>query len=187
MKVVTLSSATIGSKTAIAIQKATDYLKQKFTEIEVEMIDLREKNLVFSDGRNYLEYSGDTLEVTSKLMQADAIIIGTPIFQASIPGSLKNIFDLLPEKALRDKVVSIVVTAGSSKHYLVSEMQLKPILSYMKAQVLPEIVFIEGQDFNRHEIENIDIHFRLEKLVEDTVLMTEVYQEFKAKQDKLLF
>ena len=57
----------------------------------------------------------------------------------------------------------------------------------MKAQVLPEIVFIEGQDFNRHEIENIDIHFRLEKLVEDTVLMTEVYQEFKAKQDKLLF
>ncbi|WP_300121005.1 hypothetical protein [uncultured Enterococcus sp.] len=61
MKVVTLSSATIGSKTAIAIEKATDYLKQKFPEVEVEMIDLREKNLVFSDGRNYLEYSGDTL------------------------------------------------------------------------------------------------------------------------------
>ena len=153
MKVVTLSSATIGSKTAIAIQKATDYLKLKFTEIEVEMIDLREKDLVFSDGRNYLEYTGDTLEVTSKLMQADAIILGTPIFQASIPSSLKNIFDLLPEKALRDKVVSIVVTAGSSKHYLVPEMQLKPILSYMKAQVLPEIVFIEGQDFNRQEYE----------------------------------
>lgn len=187
MKVVTFSSATIGSKTAIAIQKTTDYLKQKFLEVEVEMIDLREKDLVFSDGRNYLEYTGDTLEVASKLMQADAIIIGTPIFQASIPGSLKNIFDLLPEKALRDKVVSIVVTAGSSKHYLVPEMQLKPILSYMKAQVLPEIVFIEGQDFNRQEIENIDIHFRLEKLVEDTVLMTEVYQEFKQKQEALLF
>ena len=35
MKVVTLSSATIGSKTAIAIEEATDYLKLKFTEIEV--------------------------------------------------------------------------------------------------------------------------------------------------------
>ncbi|RBR33436.1 hypothetical protein EB06_00750 [Enterococcus cecorum] len=57
----------------------------------------------------------------------------------------------------------------------------------MKAQVLPEIVFIEGQDFKRQEIENIDIHFRLEKLVEDTVLMTEVYQEFKQKQEALLF
>ncbi|MCJ0549382.1 hypothetical protein U1329_10950 [Enterococcus cecorum] len=57
----------------------------------------------------------------------------------------------------------------------------------MKAQVLPEIVFIEGQDFNRQEIENIDIHFRLEKLVENTVLMTEVYQEFKRKQEALLF
>nr|WP_253263734.1 NAD(P)H-dependent oxidoreductase [Enterococcus cecorum] len=88
---------------------------------------------------------------------------------------------------MRDKVVSIIVTSGSSKHYLVPEMQLKPILSYMKAQVLPEIVFIEGQDFNRQEIENIDIHFRLEKLVENTVLMTEVYQEFKRKQEALLF
>ena len=57
----------------------------------------------------------------------------------------------------------------------------------MKARVLPEIVFIKGQDFNRQEIENIDIHFRLEKLVEDTVLMTEVYQEFKRKQEALLF
>ena len=86
---------------------------------------------------------------------------------------------------MRDEVVSIIVTA--SKHYLVPEMQLKPILSYMKAQVLPEIVFIEGQDFNRQEIENIDIHFRLEKLVEKgNVVVESLYSwdELKIVQDK---
>ena len=57
----------------------------------------------------------------------------------------------------------------------------------MKAQVLPEIVFIEGQDFNRQEIENIDIHFRLEKLVEDTVLMTEVYQNSNENKKRCYF
>ena len=58
--------------------------------------------------------------------------IGFPIFQASIPGSLKNVFDLLPVNAFHDKVIGLVATAGSSKHYLIPEMHLKPILSYMK-------------------------------------------------------
>jgi FMN reductase len=73
-----------------------------------------------------LDYEGDTAFVTKKIMEADAIVIGTPIFQASIPATLKNIFDLLPVNAFRDKVVSVLVTAGSSKHYLVPEQQLKP-------------------------------------------------------------
>ena len=63
--------------------------------------------MVFSDGRNYWEYEGDTKYVTETIMAADAIIIGTPVFQASIPAHLKNIFDLLPVNAFRDKVVSM--------------------------------------------------------------------------------
>ena len=80
-----------------------------------------------------------------------------------------------------------MVTAGSAKHYLVAEMQLKPILSYMKAQVLPEIVFIEGQDLFRQEIINADINFRLDKLVEDTLTMVETFKELRKKQEDALF
>ena len=47
------------------------------------------------------------------------LIIGTPVFQASIPATLKNIFDLLPVNALQEKIVSMLVTAGSPKHYLI--------------------------------------------------------------------
>lgn len=50
-------------------------------------------------------------------------------FQASIPATLKNVFDLLPVNAFRDKVVSIIVTAGTPKYYMMVEQQLKPILS----------------------------------------------------------
>lgn len=103
-------------------------------------------------------------------MEADAIIIGTPIFQASIPATLKNIFDLLPKKAFRDKVVSMLVTAGSPKHYLIVEQQLKPILSYMKGQVVQTFVFIEEKEFYRKEIVDDDTIFRIQRLVEDTVV-----------------
>ena len=149
---------------------------------------LAEYDVQFSDGRNYLEYEGDTEYVTETIMEADAIIIGTPIFQASIPATLKNIFDLLPVNAFRDKVVSMLVTAGSPKHYLIAEQQLKPILSYMKAQIVQTYVFIEEKDFHRKEIVNDDVLFRIERLVEDTVVLTESYAKIrKEKEEKYDF
>ena len=147
------------------------------------LIDLADYNIQFSDGRNYMEYEGDTGYVTKTIMDADAIIIGTPIFQASIPATLKNIFDLLPVNAFRDKVVSMIVTAGSPKHYLIAEQQLKPILAYMKAQIVQTYVFIEEKDFHRKEIINDDIFFRIDRLVEDTIMLTETYTKIREEKD----
>ena len=99
-----------------------------------------------------------------------------PTFQASIPATLKNIFDLLPVNAFRDKVFSMLVTAGTAKHYLMVEQQLKPILAYMKAEIVQTYVFIEEKDFYRKEIVNDDVVFRIDRLVEDTVVLTETYK-----------
>ncbi|MEH7238518.1 NADPH-dependent FMN reductase [Bacillus sp. JJ1562] len=169
MKIVALAGSIVGSKTKTAMLKTVEILEQKFPEHEVTLLDLADYKLEFSDGRNYFEYEGDTKYVTEMIMSADAIIIGTPTFQASIPATLKNIFDLLPVNAFRDKVVSVVVTAGTAKHFLMVEQQLKPILAYMKAHIVPTYVFIEEKDFLRKEIINDDILFRLDRLVDDTV------------------
>lgn len=156
-------------------------LRNQYDHLIVDMIDLKDYQLVFSDGRHYLDYDGDTVYVTEKIMQADLIFIGTPIFQASIPGTLKNIFDLLPTHAFKEKVVGLVVTAGSQKHYLVVEQQLKPILSYMKAIVSSQYVFIEERDFHFQTIVNDDVQFRLQALVEDTLLLKDSYNEMRQK------
>ncbi|MEH7226450.1 NADPH-dependent FMN reductase [Bacillus sp. JJ1566] len=169
MKIVALAGSIVGSKTKTAMLKTKEILEQKFPEHEIILLDLADYKLEFSDGRNYFEYEGDTKYVTETIMSADAIIIGTPTFQASIPATLKNIFDLLPVNAFRDKVVSVVVTAGTPKHYLMVEQQLKPILAYMKAHIVPTYVFIEEKDFLRKEIINDDILFRLDRLADDTV------------------
>ena len=80
-------------------------------------------------------------------------------------------------------MVSIVVTAGTSKHYLMVEQQLKPILAYMKAHIVPTYVFIEEKDFLRKEIINDDILFRIERLVEDIVLSVEAFEAIHAIKD----
>ncbi|MFC4024628.1 NADPH-dependent FMN reductase [Oceanobacillus longus] len=183
MKVVGVSGSLVGSKTKTAMEYTVKAVTEKYPEADVTLIDLADYDIQFSDGRNYLEYTGDTGYVTKTLMEADAIIFGTPIFQASIPATLKNIFDLLPEQAFLDKVVSMVVTAGSSKHYLIAENQLKPILGYMKAQIVQTYVFIEEKDFYRKEITNDDVLFRLDRLVEDTVVLTKTYTEIREAKE----
>ncbi len=183
MKIVGISGSNVGSKTRTAMDYTLKLANEKYPDAEITLIDLAEYELVFSDGRNYWEYEGDTKYVTETIMAADAIIIGTPVFQASIPATLKNIFDLLPINAFRDKVVSMLVTAGTAKHYLMVEQQLKPILAYMKAHIVQTYVFIEEKDFQRKEIINDDILFRMERLVEDTVLLVQSYSNVRQAKD----
>jgi FMN reductase len=183
MKIVGLSGSRVGSKTRTAMDYTLKSVTEKYPDTEVTLLDLADYNVQFSDGRNYLEYEGDTGFVAKTIMEADAIIIGTPIFQASIPATLKNIFDLLPVNAFRDKVVSMLITAGSPKHYLIAEQQLKPILAYMKAQIVQTYVFIEEKDFHRKEIVNDDVFFRIERLVEDTVVLTDTYTKIRNEKE----
>ncbi|MDD9149693.1 NAD(P)H-dependent oxidoreductase [Sporolactobacillus sp. CQH2019] len=184
MKIVGLSGSKIGNKTRTAMDCALKALKENYPDVDASLIDLAEYEVQFSDGRNYLEYEGDTRYVAQSLMEADALIIGTPVFQASIPATLKNVFDLLPVNAFREKVAAMIVTAGSPKHYLVAEQQLKPILAYMKAQIVQTYVFIEEKDFYRKEIKNDDILYRINRLAEDTVLLTKTYGRLRKEREK---
>jgi len=183
VNIVLLSGSIVGSKTRTAMGYVHKEVTDSYPEATVTSIDLAEYDIQFSDGRLYMEYEGDTGYVAKTIMDADAIIIGTPIFQASIPATLKNIFDLLPGDAFEDKVVSMLATAGSAKHFLIPEQQLKPILSYMKAQIVQTYVFIEEKDFYQKKIINDDVFFRMERLVEDTVSLTKTYKAIQAERE----
>lgn len=187
MKIIGISGSIVGSKTRIAVQQALNNITEKHPDFDVELIDLGDYKLEFSDGRSYMDYTGDTKVVLEKIMAADAYIIGTPVFQASIPGTLKNLFDLLPVNGFKDKVIGIVVTAGSSKHYLVAEQQLKPILSYMRAVVVPKYVFIEEKQYDRKVIVDDDIIFRLNRLANELVNTTNAMQQVKQAEEAAFF
>ncbi|WP_152657015.1 NADPH-dependent FMN reductase [Oceanobacillus sp. CFH 90083] len=169
MKIVGISGSTVGSKTRVAVDHALQYIEKEHTGVEVELLDLKDYDVVFSDGRPYKDYTGDTKILLEKIMQADGILLGMPVFQASIPGTLKNIFDLLPVDAFRNKMVAITATAGTTKHYLVPEQHLKPILHYMHAWVIPKYVFVEEKDYTNYVITNQNVIDRLNKLSEDLI------------------
>lgn len=183
VKIIGISGSIVGTKTRIAVEAVLDKLKAQHTNIEVELINLGDYQLVFSDGRDYRDYTGDTKTVIDKIMSADAYIIGTPIFQASIPGTLKNLLDLLPNTVFKNKIVGMLATGGTARHYLVLEQQLKPILSYMGAMLVPKYVFVEEKCFQNKAIIDDEVLLRLAKLGNDTLHMAAALKEIMKTQE----
>lgn len=61
--------------------------------------------------------------------QADALVVGTPVYKAAYSGLLKTLLDLLPQFALSGKTVLPLATGGSTAHVLALDYALRPVLS----------------------------------------------------------
>ena len=178
-KILAISASTMGTKSRLLV----DHFQFLFNgEVEIEIFDFKEHELMFADGRDYRDFTGSTQTLITKILEADALVISHPVYQASIPGSLKNMFDLLPINSLQNKSVAIITSAGSDKHFLVPEYQLKPILKYMKAQIVEPNVFVHANHFLGNELNSDDVELRLEQL---SIAVIESVEEMKERQRKI--
>ncbi|UFJ40898.1 NAD(P)H-dependent oxidoreductase [Brevibacillus humidisoli] len=172
MKLLAISGTITGSKTRVVVQKVLEEIKQANPEIEAEMLDLKDYDVQFCDGRDPSTYTGDTKKVIDMVASADFYIIGTPIFQGSITGALKNLFDLVPPQAFRHKVMGFVATGGTYQHYLVIENQLKPIAGYFRAFVAPGYVYAHQDHFSKqNELVAPEVLERVSDLAKELVHM----------------
>lgn len=172
MKLLGISGTITGSKTKVVIEKALEEVKKKHPNIEIELLDLKKYDVQFCDGRDPSTYTGDTKEVIDIVASADFYIIGTPIFQGSLTGALKNLFDLVPPSILRNKVMGFIATGGTYQHYLVIENQLKPIAGYFRAFVAPSSVYAHNDHFSpQNELVDVNVLERVSLLSEEVVFM----------------
>lgn len=172
MKLLGISGTIVGSKTAIAVNHVLELVKRRHPDVDVELLDMKQYDVQFCDGRHPADYEGDTKTVIDKVAEADFYLIGTPIFQASLTGVLKNLFDLVPVDALYGKVMGFVANGGTYQHYLVVENQLKPIAGFFRAYVAPGYVYLQDSHFNeKREIADPDVLARLERLADELVHM----------------
>jgi len=87
-----------------------------------------------------------------RVAAADAIIAVTPVYKAGISGLFKSFVDLLDNDLLIAKPVLLAATAGSSRHALVADEQMRPLFAYMRALTLPTSVFAAPEDWSASEL-----------------------------------
>ncbi|PUB16854.1 NADPH-dependent FMN reductase [Paenisporosarcina sp. OV554] len=165
MKILLIDGTIIGSKTGAILEQVKVYIEQLNSELNLEIMKLADFNHQFVDGRPLGEYNEDMQRIVHKFEEADGYVLATPIFQGSIPGVLKNAFDLLHPRTMRYKPVSIVANGGTFQHHLVIENQLKPILDYFRCLVTPNYVYTTSSHFGEgNVIIDEDVHDRLREL-----------------------
>jgi FMN reductase len=92
-----------------------------------------------------------------RVAAADAVIAATPVYKAAVSGLFKSFVDLLDNDLLVAKPILLAATAGSARHALVVDDQMRPLFAYMRALTLPTSVFATPEDWGAGELgERID-------------------------------
>jgi FMN reductase len=82
----------------------------------------------------------DIAQAVAQVAQADAIVVGTPVYKAAYSGVLKAFLDLLPQDGLAGKLVLPLATGGSQSHMLAIDYALRPVLASLAPRhILPSI------------------------------------------------
>lgn len=79
-----------------------------------------------------LQARADAPEIAAavqRLSTARGVVVVTPVYKAAYSGLLKTFLDLLPQFALRDKVVLPFAMGGSVAHVLSIDYALRPVLA----------------------------------------------------------
>lgn len=111
-------------------------------EIQVKSLELREIAVDIAEHMTNGFNPSDALRAAhDDINAADGLIAASPIFSASYSGLFKMFFDSLPRTLLHDTPTLLAATAGSARHLLAVDYALRPLLTHLKASVVPTAVF----------------------------------------------
>jgi FMN reductase len=90
---------------------------------------------------------GELARVVDDVASADALVVVSPTFSASISGLVKSFFDILEPDTVKGKPVLMAATGGTERHSLMLEFAMRPLLSYLGAVPVRTAVFAATADF----------------------------------------
>jgi FMN reductase len=96
--------------------------------------------------------SAELQAAIDQIAAADAVIAAAPVYKAGLSGLFKSFVDLLDNDLLIAKPVVLAATAGSSRHALVVDEQMRSLFAYMRALTLPTSVFAAPEDWAAAEL-----------------------------------
>lgn len=167
------------SKTRSAVEVALEAAASTY-DIDTAVLHLAEYDLEVADGRGLNKYTGDTAKALDLVVESSAFIVGTPVYRASYPGVLKNLFDMIPRgkwqadvAPLENAAIGLVATGATAHHYLALEKELAPMLSFFGAYPVGSGVYAHSEHFEDRELVDEAVRERLEVLGRATVELSE--------------
>jgi FMN reductase len=138
------STRLLASRTA---ERTATIAAERGHVIESTLIELREISADIAGALVSQLVTPRLQQAVTTLVDADGIIASTPVYQAGPSGLFTSFVNVLDNDLLIGKPVVLAATAGTARHALVPDDQMRPLFGYLRAMVLPTTLFAGPEDW----------------------------------------
>ncbi len=161
-------------------QRVTGVATGRGHEITTRVIDLRELASEISTALVSPSVGPKLQAAMDAIGAADGIIACTPVYKAAPSGLFTSFFQVLDNDLLIAKPVVLAATAGTSRHSLVVDDQLRPLFAYLRALAMPTSLFAAPEDWRDPALNK-----RLDRAALELVLVMESDFTQHVRSDRL--
>ncbi len=116
--------------------------------VTVSVIELREISADISTALVSQLVTPKLQQAITALGEADGLIASTPVYKAGPSGLFTSFFHVLDNDLLIGKPVVLAATAGTARHALVADDQMRPLFAYLRTMTVPTSVFAAPEDWS---------------------------------------
>ena len=131
--------------------KAAALAERQGIAVQIRLVDLR---VLAADVTTAMvsQHISPALQEASDIMRdADAIIASTPVYKAGASGLFTSFFQVLDNDLLIGTPVVLAATAGSARHALVVDDQMRGLFAYLRTVTVPTALFAAPDDWNHSD------------------------------------
>jgi FMN reductase len=115
--------------------------------VDVSVIELRELAAEISTAL-VSQLTGPRLQkAIAVLAEADGIIACAPVYKAAASGLFTSFLDVLDNDLLIARPVVLAATAGTARHALVVDDQMRSMFAYLRTMTVPTSLFAAPEDW----------------------------------------
>ena len=113
--------------------------------VEVQVIDLRDKDLALADGVS-ASSKPDAKAIATSIREASAVLLAAPIYNWYVNAAAKNLLEVTG-RAWNHKVVGFLCAAGGQSSYASVISLANSMMLDFRCIIVPRFVYATGADF----------------------------------------
>ena len=130
-----------------AAQRVAALAQQRGNAVRTRVIDLRELATDITTALTSQLVTPKLQQAVDVLGAADGVIAAAPVYKAGASGLFTSFFQVLDNDLLIGKPVLLAATAGTARHALVVDEQMRSLFAYLRTLPVPTSLFAAPEDW----------------------------------------
>jgi FMN reductase len=131
-----------------AAARVGEVAERRGLTVTTQVVDLRELATEITTAMVSQLVGPKLRKAVDALGAADGVIASTPVYKAGASGLFTSFFQVLDNDLLIAKPVILAATAGTARHALVVDDQLRTLFAYLRTTVVATSLFAAPEDWS---------------------------------------